>query len=32
MLSRLRTADEVGPALDGTGPYRGSDRLLFDAF
>ncbi len=30
MLSRLRTADEVGPALDGTGPYRGSDRLLFD--
>jgi hypothetical protein len=30
LLARLRTANEVGPSLDGNGPYRGSDALMFD--
>lgn len=30
MLTQLRTPDEIGPALNGLGPYQGSDALMFD--
>lgn len=30
MLSRLSTPDEIRPSLNGAGPYKGSDRLMFD--
>jgi hypothetical protein len=30
MLTKLRTPDEIGPALNGLGPYQGSNALMFD--
>lgn len=30
MLTRLQTPNEIGPSLNGVGPYQGSDRLMFD--
>lgn len=32
MLTRLRTPNEIRSELNGGGPYRGSDRLMFDEF